>query len=68
MRRMYSEKQIDSQIKEIIEGGQVDNAKPLYFHPITILHGVGASATMCASIIIINNNSNVLLATYKSRK
>ena len=32
MRRMYSEKQIDSQIKEVIESGQVDNAKPIYWH------------------------------------
>ena len=33
MRRMYSENQLQEITKEVIESGQVDNAKPIYCHP-----------------------------------
>ena len=36
MRRMYSENQLDSIIKEQVEGGTLENAKPIYCHPIQI--------------------------------
>ena len=34
MRRMFSEKQIETQITSLVEGGTLDNAKPIYCHPI----------------------------------
>ena len=53
MRRMYSEKQIDSQIKEVIECGQVDNAKPIYCHPLTITNNDRNARLTC---LIFNND------------
>lgn len=34
MRRMYSQNQLENQIKSVIESGTVDNAKPIYWHGI----------------------------------
>lgn len=34
MRRMYSENQLENKIKNVIESGTVDNAKPIYWHGI----------------------------------
>lgn len=56
MRRMYSEKQIDSQIKSVIESGQVDNAKPIYWHSVSIKRVSGGSLYYYFDIIMINND------------
>lgn len=53
MRRMYSQNQLETQIKSVIESGQVDNAKPLYFHPIAI----GLTGSYYLTMIIINNDA-----------
>lgn len=57
MRRMYSENQIqalaDARVKSLVEGGTLDNAKPLYFHPIVL---VQSSPAVGLSFIIIDNN------------
>ena len=60
MRKMFSEKQIkemskqvaDERITTLVEGGTLDNAKPLYFHPITVTQTNKASF----NAIIIDNN------------
>ena len=61
MRRMYSENQLDSQIKEVIESGQVDNAKPIYIHPVQI----DLSTTYAGKItmLIFNNDSTPFTKT-----
>lgn len=45
----------DESAKIRIEAGQTENAKPLYFHPITIGNAEGYPAFKC-SIIVINND------------
>lgn len=60
MKRMWSKnelKQISaSEVKALVEGGTLDNAKPIYIHPISIIHPAGQSDFMC-SILILNNDS-----------
>ena len=46
-------------VASAIAGGNVDNAKPLYFHPITIYLANNYSLTM----IIINNDGNAFTKT-----
>ena len=52
MRRMYSENQLDTQIKEVIESGEIDNAKPIYFHPIVMI----TAGIFRLAITILDNN------------
>ena len=51
MRRMYSENQLDSIIKEQVEGGTLSNAKPIYCHPINIGYG-----SWFITMLIFNND------------
>ena len=54
MRRMYSENQLEEVSKKVIESGQVDNAKPLYYHPINCW---GTDIGSCSFLIINNDES-----------
>lgn len=67
MRRMYSEKQIASQIKSVIESGQVDNAKPIYCHPITMGYIVDSGNNFAVTMLIFNNEATAFTwATFKT--
>ena len=62
MRRMYSENQLKDVIKEEVEGGQLENAKPIYYHPIYITDNTsGANARITLAIL---NNSEEKLNTF----
>lgn len=54
-----TENLLDVATKEDIEGGTLENAKPLYFHPITIVLAGQYAITM----IIINNQSEAFTKT-----
>ena len=57
MRRMFSKKQIENQadarITALVEGGTLENAKPLYFHPVILLDSTNTAGF---SMIIVDNN------------
>ena len=74
MRRMFSLKQLqeiaDSEVKSLVEGGTLENAKPIYCHPCTILtditSGEYAGRKYYLTCLIFNNNSTAFtLATFK---
>ena len=58
MRRMYSENQLeklaDSRVEALVEGGTLDNAKPIYCHPLTIRYDDGKLILTC---LIFNNDA-----------
>ena len=54
MRRMYSEKQIEELIKQVVSSGLIENAKPLYFHPVVITDTANDDVI---SFTILNNDS-----------
>lgn len=58
MRRMYSLNQLkeiaDARIQALVEGGTLENAKPLYFHPIVVNDSVNK---VSIALIIIDNVS-----------
>ena len=66
MRRMFSLKQLqeiaDARVEALVEGGTLDNAKPLYFHPITIYNNQ-TDNQYSLTMIIINNDSNAFTRT-----
>lgn len=64
MRRMYSEKQVQEIIKKVIESGQVNNAKPIYCHPIYFKITL-SNRTYSISCLIFNNEENAF-ADYKA--
>ena len=45
----------DSLIAKVIETGTIENAKPLYFHPVVIGQSGAQNALQC-SVIILNND------------
>ena len=61
-RRMFSEKQIEKmakevavqEVEELVEGGTLDNAKPIYCHPITIQ--ISATHKARLTMLIFNNS------------
>ncbi|MBO7694164.1 MAG: hypothetical protein J6T10_16215 [Methanobrevibacter sp.] len=59
MRRMFSLKQLqeiaDSEVKKLVESGTLENAKPLYYHPVIMVKQTG-DLTLSISLIIINND------------
>ena len=61
MRRMYSLKQLkaiaNAQAQQLIESGLVENAKPLYFHPITLLQSGNSTIQWFCCLIILNNSA-----------
>lgn len=63
MRRMYSKKQIEeiaaSKTKELVESGELDNAKPIYWHSVSIKRLAGSDPEVLYyyfDFIIINND------------
>ena len=60
MRRMYSENQLkemaDSEVKKLVEGGTLDNAKPIYCHPISIDDDTSDNKVHLALLIFDNSN------------
>ena len=60
MRRMYSENQLESIIKEQVEGGQLSNAKPIYCHPISFVYSPTSCRITC---LIFNNDATAFTAT-----
>lgn len=45
------------QVVEAIEGGTLDNAKPIYCHPITISNTADATYNFRLTLLIFNNSS-----------
>ena len=71
MRRMYSEKQLEGLIKEQVEGGELSNAKPIYWHTLFVQRGgteeTSSASRLLAYIIILNNSSEAItLDEFKS--
>ena len=65
MRRMFSEKQIkdlaDARVESLVEGGTLDNAKPIYWHTIKLIRsGVEGLSSYLIYLIILNNNPNAM--------
>ena len=63
MRRMYSLNQLESianaRVKALVEGGTLENAKPIYFHPIRITIAAtfgGVVYRVNSSICVLNNS------------
>ena len=60
MRRMFSLEQLkgiaDNRVQTLVEGGTLDNAKPIYYHPINVLGQLGGEA--CRFTLAILNNSS----------
>jgi len=63
MRRMFSLKQLqeiaDNRVKTLVEGGTLENAKPIYFHPIRmqITATFGGQVFRANSSLVVLNNS-----------
>ena len=59
MRRMYSEKQLEeiagAKTTELVEGGTLENAKPVYCHPILFYN---AEAKYRLMMLVMNNDSS----------
>lgn len=56
------EKQVKDLAKDVIESGQVENAKPIYCHPLTIYTGAyivigGENYSLLATAMIFNNDN-----------
>ena len=51
----FNKKEVESIAKDVIKSGLVENAKPIYVHPITIL-GSGPSASNRLTCLIFNND------------
>ena len=62
MRRMFSLKQLqeiaDNRVQTLVEGGTLENAKPIYYHPVAI-YGVSEQdyAGLSLSLVILNNSA-----------
>ena len=60
MKRMYSEEELQEIIKTLIESGTIENAKPIYFHPVrfSIVGSLGSQPVRVVngSVVILNNS------------
>lgn len=56
MRKMYSENQVGLIAKNVIKSGNVDNAKPVYIHPIVIVDTSAATRGVNVALFIFNND------------
>ena len=64
MRRMFSLKQLEDISKKVIESGLVDNAKPIYYHPISISsEAVDGENESRIQLLILDNNSTAYTKT-----
>ena len=61
MRRMYSKEQLeriaDSEVKKLVEGGTLDNAKSIYCHPISIDGKRSDNSVIHVSLLIFDNSN-----------
>lgn len=71
MRRMFSEKQIQeiagNIVKSIVEGGTLDNAKPIYYHPIYFTDNTASKELRLTCAILDNNSEEYKEATFKAK-
>ena len=62
MRRMFSLKQLqeiaDSEVKSLVEGGTLSNAKPIYCHPIVIEQQDNPNFKLALCMLLFDNNPN----------
>ena len=67
MRRMYSKNQIEEIANEVsagvtaelVEGGELENAKPIYCHPISISNDASGTSLECRlELLILDNNES----------
>lgn len=58
MKRMWSKNEVKNLSKEVIESGQVDNAKPIYCHPIFISLNRSYDNNIIQLTALIFNNDN----------
>ena len=70
MRRMFSLKQLqeiaDARVEALVEGGQLDNAKPIYCHPISIIrNNINGNSFRITALIFNNDDTPFTLATFK---
>lgn len=60
MKRMWSLKQLrdigSQQAKEVIESGEIDNAKPIYCHPVYASFSRDSSVFITFTCLIFNND------------
>ena len=70
MRRMFSLKQLqeiaDNRVKTLVEGGTLENAKAIYFHPIVCLSETPIYARI-TFIILDNNPTAYTTTTFKAK-
>ena len=69
MRRMFSLEQLkgiaDSRVKSLVEGGTLENAKPIYFHPISIIKRTGDIQYNLGFTILNNTPTAFTFTTFK---
>ena len=66
-RRMFSEKQIgemaknvaDQEVEELVEGGTLDNAKPIYWHGIEIVNTSGGQVIQMNVVLLLNDDTPI---------
>ncbi|MBO7731982.1 MAG: hypothetical protein J6S67_05500 [Methanobrevibacter sp.] len=62
MRKMFSLKQLEeianARVESLVEGGTLENAQPIYFHPVTL---TGTNTRV--SLIILNNSATPFTKT-----
>lgn len=63
---MYSENQLENKIKNVIESGEVDNAKPIYCHQIAITDTTGSIKKRLTGFIFNNSATVITRATFRS--
>ena len=57
MKRMWSKNEVKNLSKEVIESGQVENAKPIYYHPIVVEFNNGERNVGRLTLLLFNNVS-----------
>ena len=57
MRRMFSLKQLEEISKQVIESGEVSNAKPIWYHGLDIYDGTKRNTIQCH---ILKNDDNAI--------
>lgn len=67
MRRMYSKNQINTQIEGVIKSGSIDNAKPIYFHPIYFVYDDESASIWLSWFILDNDPTAYTFATLKAK-
>ena len=60
MRRMFSLNQLQEISKQVIKSGLVENAKPIYCHPITLTNSLSTSLTGRFNALVFNNDDTPL--------